>query len=242
VDHRDWKVLAAGVGVAALALAVGRDFMTELALVWGLVPIPIGALTVGFIASLGFCAASYLTGRAPSVRLLAPMALVLVAGCLWVLRENGSLLWQEKIFGENVGAPHPLAFPVRALQLAGFLGGVLLLPAALVSKPHCGRCRRFRRSKLVAIVPGDDHKRLEIILGAARTGSFDEIARAIGAHGPIANRQAIEELPSWLSANLEYCPGCADGALVAKSHRRNAKAQVTATVPLEEKLVREFFA
>jgi hypothetical protein len=281
--RRDVIVVAAGLLTTALAFAVvwlagrsGENLLGEYGMALGFIPVPGGAFALGLLASLGYGAGSYFTQRKVTGRLLiAVMALLaggyfaaqwieyrqvtagLGAGAIgfwsWFDRVTRSFAWKEQ-FGDGLGQPlGDLGYALRALEIAGFVGGGLIVPAALRKRPYCDRCLCYRQTKLAAIVPAADdepdaHRRMQAILRAARTGSFDEIAQAIVTHGPLSGRHAAEGSQRWLSASLLYCPSCADGTLIAKSHqrsdeqRRQISVVPTEIVPLGAGLVRELLA
>jgi hypothetical protein len=261
-----------------LADRAGEHLMGQYGFLWGLIPLPTGAFFVGIVASLGYGAGSFLTQRKVSGRLLWTVAGLLVGSYFvaqyveyrmvvsglgdeaigfWSFFDHvtRAFAWQDAYEKSGHGsALGELGYALRALELAGFVGGGVIVPAALRNKPYCDRCRCYRQSKLVAIVPvgaeeADAHRRLQVILRAARAGSFDEVVQAIVTNGPLSTRREVEgSAHQWLSANLLYCPKCADGAIVAKTHqrqserhgRRHATEIATEVVELNSDLVRRF--
>src|SRR5262249_1069524 len=76
-DKRDVLVLTGGFTTTALAFTLawfadrqGERLMGNYGLLWGVIPIPIGALLIGALSAAGYGGASYLTQRKVSGRLL----------------------------------------------------------------------------------------------------------------------------------------------------------------------------
>jgi hypothetical protein len=282
VDRRDLIVVGSGLVTTLLAFACvwwsdragGEHILGQYAFLWGIIPLPVGALGTGLAASLGYGAASYLTQRKVSGGLLGSMLVLLVGSYFaaqvaeyrvsttglgdgaigfwdWFDRTTRALAWTRSAFDDRPGEPlGALGYALRALEIAGFAAGGLIVPAALRNKPYCDACRCYRQKKLAAIVPvgGDEaeaHRRLQTVLRAARTGSRDELAQAIVRNAPLSQRRQAEDSTHWLSASLIYCLSCADGTLAAASHQRSSEARrqisqvTTEVVALEPRLVRE---
>jgi hypothetical protein len=273
VDGRALIVLAAGICTTALALlgvrladTTGEHLMAEYVLVFGFVPVPCGAFGVGLVASIGYGAASFITERKITGRLLLAMMALLIASYfiaqyieyrLAIAELDGDAIsffayydYLTRFMSWGSGPVGDVGYVVRATELAGFVAGGLAAPAGLRYRPYCDACRCYRRSKTIAVVPigadeSDAHRRLQSILRAARAGSADELSQTIATYVPAVGRREIAQLPSWLSARVVYCSSCANGVLVTMSHQRatDRRAQpievVTEMVPLGAGVVRQ---
>jgi hypothetical protein len=275
IDRRDVMVVTSGLATTALAFAcvwgaaaAGVQLMGYYVLLWHIIPIPAGAFAVGLIASVGYGAASYLTQRKVSGYLLSSILELLLVSYVIAqylhYRSAVSGLGDEAVgfltffdrttraFAWNGGGGPigELGYAIRALEIAGFVGGGLVVPAVLRKKPYCDRCRCYRHSKYVAFAPAFDdenaaHAHVQAILRAATAGTVDAIAQAVAVHGPLSSRRAAEDSTRWLSVSLVYCPNCADGALVARSHIRSPEAKgqlrtvTVGNVPLDPDLVEQ---
>jgi hypothetical protein len=173
-------VLLAGAATTAAALAVHEialRFDTNLLGMQANYVLPLGAMGLGLLASIGFCAAAYVTGRRVTGPLLLASAAVLVAGYFGLqyyeyrlrfpdgLAQDGSQLsfwdyyeWMARSLryrSDKRGLGGPLGawgFGVRALQVCGFalMGLVPLL--TLRSRSYCGPCGRYRRSTELGLI------------------------------------------------------------------------------------------
>jgi hypothetical protein len=268
--RRDLPILASGLFTTGLAFATvwWLDQDGGYVMGWYLdLVLPVGALLIGLIASVGYGASAWWLQRKISGPLLWTMVGLLVAGYFaahyleyrLTAEHNGFLRYFDQttrgfsVEHDNFGQRpkremlEQLGYGVRLLELAGFVGGGLILPLVLRKRPYCDPCRRYKTSKIVGIVPGADraaHSRLQKVVDGAATGDFNLTARAIVSEAPLSQRSRIEdELPEWLSLNLVYCSLCADGGLARKAHhRRPKKVTLLGTTPLARSLVKEFLS
>jgi hypothetical protein len=150
----------------------------------------------------------------------------------------------------------------RGLQILGFVLGGLLPAFVLMAKPYCQACGRYRTSKQVGLVPADltakwvgdkspervaERARLREsaeatmrdVFAAAAKGDGPAIADRLEREGPKAKRSEIDKVDSRFVFELEHCPGCGDGTLIAKlrtlhgkhvKHAELQRAAVTRTV------------
>ncbi len=269
-DNRAPLVLVAGLSTTALALAgvfaLDRDGTNIMGWYADFV-LPVGALLVGLAASSGYgiagwklhckitggllwtvvalTVAAYLAAQYLEYRLVAPP----IGFFSYFDSMTRSFRWEDSSASSSLGE---LGYGLRALELAGFVGGGLVGPAILRSKPYCERCRRYKDAPLVAIVLAgvdDDtlrHARglLDAIFSAARTDSFDAVAAQIAEHGPLSRRKLAERRSAYIGVKLEHCPRCLDGALAAEltTTNRRKRSHVTkiGRAPLAPSVVGEF--
>ncbi len=179
---RQFIVIAAGLFTSAVALVfvwyISVEGKTEIMSEYANYVIPWGALLVGLGASSGYGIASWITG----VKIRKGMLLVIVGlsvlayfGAQYVnflslgpmvVKATGKRLdfwyyfhlnainfaWEQK--DGKVGEPLGMAgYFFRMLELAGFVGGSLIAPAALMNKPYCELCEQYMSSKTLATIP-----------------------------------------------------------------------------------------
>jgi len=133
--------------------------------------LPLGAVLVGLVASLGGGIVAYNGGHRVTGRLLFAVSALLLAGYgasqyltfRSAFPEGGGpgfIDWYEFSarsirFSGKRGAGGALGgwgLAVRALQAAGFVLGGLIAPLILRSLPYCARCGRYRKTKELAVV------------------------------------------------------------------------------------------
>lgn len=274
-------VLAAGLATTALTL-VGVYWVGSRYDGWNVMGfyanyvIPIGALIVGLLAGSGYGVASWATGfKISKGTLWAVVALQTLAYVLAqyleyrVVASHGGALptflpyfdaVTRGIAFENdngtVGQPlELLGYGVRLLELVGFVGGALMVPAGLRKKPYCETCGRYMRTKAVGVLPAsvaerrmwrksDDEKAAyEAEQETARMqgmGVHDHVFRlAQGTDGPAfaeaarlltAGTKAAGKLPTRIPVTLSSCPTCRTGLL--SSQVQTGKGNQTAATAL----------
>ena len=195
--------------------------------------LPVGAMLVGLVASSGYGVASWFSGVKITRMLLgAVLVFQLVVyfaaqhiefshlqlahrdgrPCRFfrVLRFGGAfaLHWR----GDNGQLGQPLGvwgYAFRLLEIVGFVGGSLIVPAVLLKHPYCQACQRYMRSKqlslLAASVPAKKVKKADTAGTAAHLAEQEqalargqrlcEILQQMSAAGQAAEfRQTLAEL------------------------------------------------
>ncbi len=233
-DHRREIVMAAGTAttVAVLAGVYALAHHGTFVMLWYVnFIIPAGALLAGMAAGSGFAVAGWFTGLKMTPRMMWSVAAQLVvsyfiaeyeeyrqldpAGTLgfwaWFDLSTRSIQWGS---GGTVDA---LGYGLRALEIAGFVGGGLIVPLSLSGKPYCERCRAYRRRAEVAVLRGgwegdgaEDGVRAIFEATAAGRTEFDAAVRRFG---PLADKAAVDRLGVKTWIHLVRCPRCADSTL-----------------------------
>jgi hypothetical protein len=199
---------------------------------------PAGAMIVGAVAASGYGIAAWFTGLKMTRRLaLSIIAQLLVSYVIaeyeeyrqWVPDGRmGFWAWFDAVtrafaFSNKDGTPgDPFGvwgYAMRALEIGGFVWGGWAVPAALRAKPYCDRCRTYRRTKQIALIPGgfasdsgsDGFIAVYRAAAAADRGGFD---KAILPYNP-ENYVANANTSSRISIAAVRCPRCAEGFLAA---------------------------
>lgn len=174
-------VLLAGAATTAAALALHHVLLRTGVDVMGFslnFLLPVGALLLGLIATIGFGVAAWQGGRRIDRVILLGGLVVLLGGYLGgeVFEFNrrfpngqpygGRLLgfWgsyqlsaRQQRFSTRSGrlgsSAGDLGLVARGMQVALFVLGGLAAPLVLRKKPYCATCSRYRRSKSIAVVP-----------------------------------------------------------------------------------------
>lgn len=172
----------------------------------------------------------------------------------WFDESTRAFSWSDhgKV-GEPLGM---LGYGLRALEIVGFVGGGALVPAILRAKPYCDPCRTYKRTRLVATLPAgvaqgilkrSSAEEREAAMAGAITG-LNAIFDAVGSgdrtrlEGEIAARawgKGAGKLTAHATLNLQRCPRCADGALVASvvlvnGNQRQVKHLKTLPLPPDQ--------
>jgi len=267
-DHRWQIVVAGGALTTALTLACVLALAHSGTNVMGWYAnfvIPVGALLVGICAASGYALAAWFTGLKLTRSLVLGILGLLAASYMLAQYEEyrsvdvdvGFFTWFDAVtrafsFAGNNGEPGSalgvLGYLFRALELAGFAFGGVLLPLALRSKAHCEPCRTYKRTYPVAWVPGgiaDDGAvaTLDEMFTSAGTGDRAAFDRAV-AKAPLARRREVNRNDLRVAVSIVRCPRCANGALVATrfaGHGKNVQVSVAATLPLAGDRVRALF-
>jgi len=262
-------VLAAGIATSALTLFAiywldrKTDDFHVMGWYWHYI-IPIGAILVGMVAASGYGIVSWFSGI-KIVRLLMVAVVVLQVGVYFgaqyiefkgmhlYYKDTGnavgfieyfdlnarSFAWKQ----DNDKAGEPLGvwgYLFRALEIVGFAGGGLVVPALLCTQEYCDPCRRYMRSKVVASIPGSikpqKFKKADIAGAAAHqeqqaaaaesARQFLEMLRQMAAEGraedfkkataPLMTRKsgkAAYLLPVRYTVHLVGCRQCGTGWL-----------------------------
>jgi hypothetical protein len=244
--------------------------------------IPVGAVLVGVAASSGYGLASWLTGVKISHSLLWAVMLIQLlvyfaaqyiefSHLHLIHRSNGrpvgffeyydlmarSFAWKHEHDG---GSGQPLGiygYFFRFLEIAGFVGGGLIVPALLRKAPYCQACRRYMQTRalgtIAASVPAkkfkksdtagstahqteqqqafDRGKRIaEILQSMSTEGRSAEFQQTLAELAP-AKKQAVR-LPRRITVHLIACKQCRSGGLLLKlvsGHGKQIK-----TVPMAQ--------
>jgi hypothetical protein len=268
-DQSYYLVLFSGVATSALALlgVYLLDISTDDFHIMGWYAdyvIPAGAVLVGLVASSGYGLASWLTGVKINRSLLGAVltlqlivyfaALYIEFSHLHLMHRNGvtvgffeyydlvarSFAWR----GDNGKPGEPLGvwgYAFRLLEIAGFVGGSLIVPAALLKAPYCQACRRYMRSRqlslMAASVPVKKLKKADTEGRAAHQAEQEqafaqgvrltEILQQMSAGGQTAEfretlaklepgRKQAARLPIRISLHLVACKKCRSGWLQFK--------------------------
>ena len=222
--------------------------------------VPIGAIGVGLVASSGFALASWRSGTRISGALLVAVTAMLVAAYFLasylefrLLYPGGAQLrdgtpvgfWMyfdhftrsiafKDSQGQGGDALGLLGYGVRALEIAGFAGGGVLIPFGLRKLPYCDGCGLYMRtSRLASLTTGIAEKLIgdksperqeqrralaeqaqqgmDALFAAAAQGG-EQLRAAAAPHAP--KRRAFSP-PSWVEVSLVHCRSCRAGRLEA---------------------------
>lgn len=269
-DHRSESVLAAG-GVTTLAALAGVFALAhhgENIMGWyANYVIPAGAILVGLLAASGYGVAAWLTGLKMTRRLMWSVVGQLAVSYLIAQYEefrltNGNGLgfwaWFDAITrnfsfrtaGGGPGTPFGvLGYAMRALEVAGFVGGGLLVPLALRAKPYCDGCRTYKRTTTIAWVPGGlpgdgGLDSVDAIFAAAEAGDRNGFQLELAERGPASAKRVTRRLATHVVVQLVRCPRCTGGSLLAscaERHGRNVHVTVLASRSLDGARVRALF-
>ncbi len=227
--------------------------------------LPVGALIVGVAASSGYGLASWLSGvKITKLLLWAVLTIQLIVyfaalyiefSHLKLVHRNGSpvgffeyydfiarsFAWKHDHDG---GHGEPLGiwgYFFRGLEIVGFVGGSMIVPALLRKAPYCQACRRYMRTKqlslLAASVPVKKFKKADTAGLAAYTAEQEEafargkriteILQKLAGDGQAPEfkqtlaelepkRKQAAKLPHRLSLHLVSCKRCQSGSLLVK--------------------------
>jgi hypothetical protein len=283
-DNRGTIVVGAGSFTTLLALAgvfaLARSGTNIMGWYANMI-IPAGAMLVGMVAASGYGIAAWLTGLKMTRKLMfSVMAELLISYFIahyqeyWNLMDDSSIggflrwfdestrafAWEEHgKMGEPLGV---LGYGLRALEIAGFVGGGALVPVILRAKPYCDPCRTYKRTKLLArlasgVKPGmfgkvDDAamnqargeglKGVQAMFDAANKGDRALLQQEVSIRG--IGRRAAQSLNSYVVVNVVRCPRCADGGLFADmmiGRGRQTKRSSLANVRLSGERIRMLF-
>jgi hypothetical protein len=269
-ERSNMPVIISGLITTALALAgiyildvTGSDF--NIMGWYADYVLPVGAIIVGLIAASGYGLASWLSGvKITRSLLLIVLALQFAAyfaaqyiafrNLHLVHRGDGSavgffeyydfvarsIAWKRDngSFGEPLGL---WGYAVRGLEVIGFVGGGLIVPALLRKAPYCADCQRYMKTRQLALIPASvPVKKIKKSDVAGKTAYETEQQQAfeggkqtvtsiqqLAAGNSTADFQKkLEEfqlgkkqaakLPGRFSLQLVHCKGCFSGQFVAK--------------------------
>jgi hypothetical protein len=226
--------------------------------------IPAGAVGVGLVAGTGYALGSWVTQARLSrpalwyiafLHTLAWGQLYLAAWWHWQAGGHGgahsglfewfdtmtrSMAWQ----GRNGHAGEPFGvfgYLVRLGELIGFVGGGLIIPAALFAKPYCDACQRYLKERTLFSLPAAAEHRgfvRQKTLDAANqpvlqrlTAQMDALDAAITAHDGDGFRALVEgvadqtasnrKIRQWFIVSRHRCPGCGAGCIDFSSSNAN---------------------
>lgn len=228
--------------------------------------IPAGAIIVGLVASSGYGLASYFTGLKIRKGLLWTILLLQLgayfAAQYVVFASQGPLVlrgtkhqisfpeyfdlvarnfaWKDEHSdkpGEALGAA---GYFFVLLEIAGFVGGSLIVPGVLMKRPYCELCQVYMKRKSLATIAASVRPRKVKKTDEAGTtayaaeqqaayqqgsGQLNEFAR-LAAAGEVAgfrqhvtslasSRKPASKLPARMTVTLVRCRGCNSGYLDA---------------------------
>jgi len=227
--------------------------------------LPVGALIVGLIAASGYGLASWLSGvKITRSLLLIVLVLQLAAyfAAQYIAFRNMHLVhradhspvgffeyydlvartiaWKQD--NGSLGKPLGLwGYGVRALEVIGFVGGGLIVPALLRKAPYCADCQRYMKTKGLALIPASVRARKvkksdlagQATYEAEQKQAFDGGKQIIAGIQQLAaanstadfqkklaelqpGKKAAAKLPGRFSLQLVHCQGCFSGRFVAK--------------------------
>ncbi len=115
--------------------------------------LPIGALIVGVVASSGYGIASWVTGvkinRSLLWSVLAIQLLVYFAAHYDFIARSFAWKQDNGSMGQPLGA---WGYCFRLLEIAGFAGGSLIVPAILLKAPYCQACQRYMGTRQLSLL------------------------------------------------------------------------------------------
>jgi len=235
--------------------------------------LPVGALIVGVVASSGYGIASWFSGVKITKSLLWTVlglqtlayfaAQYIEFKSMQLIYEDGTLVgfWTYFDFAarsfawqQNDGSPgEPLGlwgYALRGLELAGFLGGSLIVPAVMSKRPYCPDCQRYMRTKqlvrVAASVPARKVKKSDTAGQAAydaeQQQAFEAGLQKIEAVQQLASAQkpsefqtvlvelkpderAAGKLPRQFILKLVECKRCRSGWLQADVFLQGSQIQ-----------------
>jgi hypothetical protein len=252
-------LLSAAVSLLAV-YALNRAGMNIMG--WYASLIPVGAGLIGLGASSGFGLGSWWSGQRLDGRLLVLVILMLTSAYFvaeyveWqvlypegVVDADGRFMGFWSYFDHMSRAIHfgrkpelgPLGYGVRALEVAGFVGGGVFGTLMLLNRPHCVACSRYQRVTPVALLPGDAQAPLDAITAAIQDGY--RLNEALLSKAPLSMLKETERLDERMSLLLVHCPMCTAGELrvdlVAGEPAQRIGQRVTA-YPLGATVVSDF--
>jgi uncharacterized membrane protein len=227
--------------------------------------LPVGALLVGLAASSGYGLASWFSGIKITRSLLWLVLLFQLAAyfaaeyvefkSLRLVHRGGaavgfleyfdlmarSFAWKQ----DNGTAGQPLGlwgYAFRGLEVIGFVGGSIIVPALLRKAPYCHACQRYMRTRQLGLIPASvqvkkvkksdvaglaAYEAEQSLALAAGTGAWEALqklaadANAAGFQKSLADlapgKKAAAKLPRRLSVHLVQCNRCYSGWLLAKT-------------------------
>ena len=251
--------------------------------------LPVGALLVGLVAASGYGLASWFSGIKITRGLLWTVLILQVAayfGAQYIefkgrdlIHRDGrpvgfleyfdfaarSFAWKQKdgSMGQPLGA---WGYAFRGLEIAGFALGGLLVPFALRKVPYCQSCRRYMRTRQLALFPASVPARKVKKSDAAGLAAYQseqqqafesgkgvwESLQKLAETNQSANfqdqlaalqagKKAAAKLPQRLSLQLVNCGRCQSGwlnAVLLSGQGRDLKRTPFARADLHPEFVR----
>jgi len=253
-------VIAAGVTTTVAAL-IAVYYLNRSANVnvmgWYLDYLPGGAMLVGLAAGSGYGIASWYTGTKIRRRLLlsivilqllayggadylefASLGPVHLRGETHILTfpeyfdyEARTFAWKKEDgkMGEPIGE---WGYFFRALEIAGFALGALVVPAGLFKKPYCENCQVYMRTrtlgKIAASVPTRKVKKSDVtgqqeyaqnqdlafssaaaqLKALCDCGTAGDVDGYRAALAPLSGKKVSDKLPKRLAVKLVRCGRC----------------------------------
>jgi len=261
-------VIQAGLATTALALFGvwawqyygGYNIMG----LYGNYIIPAGAILVGIVASSGYGLASWFGGlkihRTQLIVILLLQAVAYFVAQYIEFRSLGPLYHRATglqvgffeyfhftainiAFTEHgkTGAPLGLwGYGVRFLDVVGFAGGSLIIPAALWKAPYCDACERYMKTRQIALFPASipvrkvgkkdaegqaaygQEQQEALQKGTAHVEFIKKCAESNDSRGfldyvaaTLSHKKETAKLPSRIDVSLVHCKSCAAGYLKA---------------------------
>ena len=293
-DRSSTIVLASGMTTTALALlgVYLLDVTTKDFNIMGWYAdyvLPVGAVLVGFVAASGYGLASWFSGAKITRKLLwAVLGFQFIAyfGAQYIEFNNMHLVHQDgspvsffeyydfvaRAFAwkqHDGGFGQPLGiwgYAFRGLEVLGFVGGSLIVPAMLWKAPYCQACQRYMSTRQLilwaASVPAKKIKKFDSVAieahqaqqqqalengretwnalkEAASTSNVAEFNTKILSLKP--ERKAAAKLPSRLNLKLVHCRRCCSGWLrldLVTGRGREIRNKELERVPVPEQFVR----
>lgn len=241
--------------------------------------LPVGALFVGLLAASGYAIAAWFTGLKMTSRMMWSITGQLVLSYFIAQYETyhlhvaphtslGFFEWFDLAtrafsFSQRNGEPGSglgaVGYLFRVLEIAGFVGGGVIVPLGLRSKLYCDTCRTYKRDKAIAVIRGGLYvphladgpyadyglEHLQTIYDGLEKGTRADVETAIAAHGSMKHAKETRKHGTYTSVTLARCPRCAHSTIVSlvTENRGNNNIQIT-TLPgmeLEGERVRELF-
>ncbi len=283
-------VLVGGLVTTALALlgvyalASGKDGTYVMGWYANYV-LPVGALLVGLVAASGYGIAAWLGGYRISgttlwlvagIQFLAYLAaqyveyLQLAPGMAFLkFFDFSTRQFAFENDGGGMGSPlGTLGYGVRALEVLGFVGGSVLVPLMLRSRPFCESCGRYMRVKMLGYLPASvPHRHVPKSDAAGQAAYHAEQQAAMdaglamqdtlfrSADGGAPTETVVEalralktshpkasSLPARIQMQLVRCPQCQSGHLASSmvtGQGNQIKQTPIATAPVSTEVVRQ---
>ena len=165
--------------------------------------------------------------------------------------------------GQPLGA---WGYGVRLLEVLGFVGGGIIVPAIFRAMPYCETCGRYMKTRALGILPASVPARRTFGKGAeakaalaeeqataraqgqavhdhlfalAEAGTATAFAESVGLMA--AGAKDASKLPTRVTVSLSACPSCRRGVLssqVLSGHGRGMTTTALASAPVAPDLVR----
>lgn len=222
--------------------------------------IPAGALIVGIAAGSGYGLGSWLSGSRTTGAVVAfvfHLQIVAYAGAQYIEFRNLDLRYEDGsevgfltyfdaasrsfAWNDKSGKPgDPLGawgYGVRALEIAGFALGGIIVPMILWKHPYCEKCARYKKRRALGFLaasakpPGwfsgkegaAKSLRESAETGSAASKAVEGLLSIAQQPDPTTLKEALAEiakdskaaskLPKRFAFRLLHCPGCGEGQL-----------------------------